>query len=106
MLAKHSYICGIVPNAPGFGAAVGATDVALGAKRIYQLNFFVGFIVSFGIYYILCRYVGTVPGMESKGWHEDLHYEPEDEQSEVGSPGIVRASSNDKDLGSDVTKMA
>jgi len=100
-----SYICGIIPNAPGFGAAVGASDVALGAKRIYQLNFFVGFIVSFGLYYILCRFVGTVPGMEYKGWHEDLHYEPEDD-SEFGSPEIVRTSSSDKDLGSDVTKMA
>lgn len=125
--AYVAYICGIIPNAPGmlrlisistgermltsvamigFGAAVGASDVALGAKRIYQLNFFVGFIVSFGLYYILCRFVGTVPGMATKGWHEDLHYEPEDDVSEVDSPGIVRASSSDKDLGSDVTKMA
>lgn len=93
-------------NLTGFGAAVGASDVALAAKRIYQLNFFVGFIVSFSIYYVLCRFVGTVPGMEMQGWHEDLHYEPEDEVSEIGSPGVIRASSSDKDLDSDMTKMA
>lgn len=44
--------------------------------------------------------------MERKGWHEDLYYEPEDVVSQISSPGIARADSNDKDLGSDMTKMA
>ena len=37
--AYVAYICGIIPNAPGFGGAVGAATVPIGATRVYQLNF-------------------------------------------------------------------
>jgi hypothetical protein len=46
--------CGILINVLGFAGAVG-TPVPIGATYIYRLNFFSGFIVSAGIYWILCK---------------------------------------------------
>ena len=34
--AYVAYVCGIIPNAPGFGGAVGAADVPIGATRVYN----------------------------------------------------------------------
>lgn len=68
-----AYICGIIPNMPGF---VGATDtgptVPIGATRVYILSFPVGFFISAIIYYVLSVYVspieyGVDPSVQGKG---------------------------------------
>lgn len=46
------YLCGILVNIVGFAGAVGV-DVPVGAKYIYDINYFSGFIVSGGIYWLL-----------------------------------------------------
>ena len=50
-----AYIAGIAINVVGFAGAVG-TPVPIGATYIYNLNFFCGFIVAAGVYYLLCRF--------------------------------------------------
>ncbi|EON69482.1 NCS1 family nucleobase:cation symporter-1 [Coniosporium apollinis CBS 100218] len=50
-----SYILGIVINVVGFVGAIGV-DVPIGATYIYNVNFFAGFIVASGSYYLLCRF--------------------------------------------------
>jgi NCS1 family nucleobase:cation symporter-1 len=52
--AYAAYIAGILINVVGFAGAIGR-KVPIGATRIYDLNFFAGFIVSGGMYWILCR---------------------------------------------------
>nr|POF18698.1 uracil permease [Quercus suber] len=54
-----AYIAGILINVVGFAGAVG-TPVPIGATYLYNLNFFCGFIVSSGVYYILCR-ISPIP---------------------------------------------
>jgi NCS1 family nucleobase:cation symporter-1 len=49
-----AYICGILINVVGFAGAIGR-DVPVGAQRIYDLNFFCGFIIAAGSYYGMCR---------------------------------------------------
>jgi NCS1 family nucleobase:cation symporter-1 len=64
-----AYLCGIMINVVGFAGAVG-TPVPIGATYIYRLNFFTGFIVSAGIYYLLCL-VKPVPAPSPTGsWLE------------------------------------
>lgn len=53
--AYTAYIAGILINVVGFAGAVGAT-VPIGATYVYNLNFFGGFIVSSGVYYVLCHF--------------------------------------------------
>ncbi|KAK2764339.1 hypothetical protein FQN54_009032 [Arachnomyces sp. PD_36] len=62
-----SYIAGILINIVGFVGAVGR-KVPIGATYIYNLNFFCGFIVSFGVYYGLTRLV-PIPAT-SEVWDE------------------------------------
>ncbi|KAF2681804.1 hypothetical protein K458DRAFT_309189 [Lentithecium fluviatile CBS 122367] len=50
-----AYIAGILINVVGFAGAIGK-EVPIGAKHIYDLNFFAGFIISSGVYYGLCRF--------------------------------------------------
>ncbi|BFZ55289.1 uracil permease [Savitreella phatthalungensis] len=57
--AYVAYILGIVINVVGFAGSVGA-DVPLAATHMYNLNFFLGLIVSGASYYILCR-ISPVP---------------------------------------------
>nr|POE47813.1 uracil permease [Quercus suber] len=54
-----AYIAGILINVVGFAGAVG-TPVPIGATYLYNLNFFCGFIVSSGVYYLLCR-ISPIP---------------------------------------------
>lgn len=74
--AYAAYISGILINVVGFAGAVG-NDVPIGATYIYNINFFTGFIVSSGMYYLLCRFF-PVPAV-SERWMEvgdeidDLH---------------------------------
>ncbi|CAG8379369.1 unnamed protein product [Penicillium salamii] len=67
-----AYLCGILINIVGFAGAVGV-DVPVGAKYIYQVNYFSGFIVAGGIYWLLA-YLVPVPGT-SDTWNE-IPYEP------------------------------
>ena len=50
-----AYICGILINIVGFIGAIGK-PVPQGATYIYNLNFFCGFLVASGSYWILCHY--------------------------------------------------
>jgi NCS1 family nucleobase:cation symporter-1 len=71
--AYAAYIAGIVINIVGFVGAVseptGGKPAPLGAQYLYNLNYFCGFIVSSGVYYILCRFVSMVPAV-SDTWLE------------------------------------
>ncbi|KAB8290764.1 hypothetical protein EYC80_008401 [Monilinia laxa] len=49
-----AYIAGILINIVGFVGAIGK-EVPAGATYIYRLNFFCGFIISGGTYWILCQ---------------------------------------------------
>lgn len=62
-----AYLCGILVNIVGFAGAVGV-DVPVGAKYIYQVNYFSGFIVSGAIYWLLAKMV-PLPGT-SDTWNE------------------------------------
>ncbi|CAF4598793.1 unnamed protein product [Rotaria sp. Silwood1] len=50
--AYIAYIAGILINVVGFAGAVGA-HVPSAVKKMYQLNFFLGIIISSGVYYVL-----------------------------------------------------
>ncbi|ANB15572.1 Fur4p [Sugiyamaella lignohabitans] len=65
--AYAAYICGVAINITGMVGAVGR-KVPIGATRVYELNFFGGFIVSAGTYYLFCR-LSPVPGCPEK-WDE------------------------------------
>lgn len=64
-----AYICGILINVVGFAGAVG-TPVPIGATYIYRLNFFSGFIVSAGVYWLLAK-ISPMPALSPTGkWLE------------------------------------
>lgn len=93
--AYTAYIAGILINIVGFVGAIG-TPVPMGAQYIYNLNFFCGFIVASGTYYLLSVYVSPVPA-RSDVWMElgeeiedpSLAYGPEsDEEVGVHKPGM------------------
>ncbi|KAF2189081.1 uracil permease-like protein [Zopfia rhizophila CBS 207.26] len=62
-----AYIAGILINVVGFAGAIGR-DVPIGAKHIYDLNFFAGFIVSSLVYWGLCK-IWPIPAT-SETWLE------------------------------------
>ena len=62
-----AYICGILINIVGFVGAIGK-PVPKGATYIYNLNFFCGFLVASGTYYLLCRF-SPIPACSEK-WME------------------------------------
>jgi NCS1 family nucleobase:cation symporter-1 len=62
-----AYIAGILINIVGFVGAIGK-PVPMGAKYIYNLNFFAGFAVAAGSYWILCR-IFPIPAC-SETWCE------------------------------------
>lgn len=62
-----AYICGILINIVGFVGAIGK-PVPAGAKYIYDLNFFAGFLVASGTYWILCK-LSPIPAC-SERWME------------------------------------
>ncbi|KAF2794801.1 uracil permease [Melanomma pulvis-pyrius CBS 109.77] len=67
MRGYTAYICGILINVVGFAGAIGK-PVPIGAKHIYDLNFFAGFIVSSLVYWSLCR-IFPIPAT-SETWLE------------------------------------
>ncbi|KAH9877746.1 hypothetical protein J1614_002963 [Plenodomus biglobosus] len=62
-----AYIAGILINVVGFAGAIGH-EVPVGAKRIYDLNFFAGFIVAAVVYKVLCI-ISPVPATSDR-WLE------------------------------------
>lgn len=83
--AYAAYIAGILINVVGFAGAIGRS-VPVGATYIYNLNFFCGFIVACGLYWLLCR-VSPIPACSDR-WLEvgdaidevQLAYEDESEE--------------------------
>ncbi|GAP82913.2 putative uracil permease [Rosellinia necatrix] len=53
--AYAGYVSGILINVVGFAGAVNGGNVPIGATYIYNVNFFAGFIVSAGVYWICCK---------------------------------------------------
>jgi len=66
--AYVAYIAGILINVVGFADAVGTPNIPVGARYIYNVNFFGGFIVSSAVYYLLSRFF-PVPACSDK-WLE------------------------------------
>lgn len=62
-----AYICGILINIVGFVGAIGK-PVPQGAKYIYNINFFAGFIVAGLTYWTLCK-ISPIPAC-SERWME------------------------------------
>jgi NCS1 family nucleobase:cation symporter-1 len=83
-----AYIFGTVINVVGFAGAVGFS-VPISATYIYNVNFFAGFIVGSGTYYLLCKFF-PIPACSEK-WMEvsdeirnlSVAYDPES-SSDVG----------------------
>ncbi|KAJ6007219.1 hypothetical protein N7522_005570 [Penicillium canescens] len=67
-----AYLCGILINIVGFAGAVGV-DVPVGAKYIYDINYFSGFIASGAVYWILAS-LFPIPATSDR-WNE-IPYEP------------------------------
>ncbi|KAI9055818.1 hypothetical protein LZ554_000758 [Drepanopeziza brunnea f. sp. 'monogermtubi'] len=101
-----AYLAGIAPNIAGFAGACGA-DVPIGAQYIYRFNYFVGFIVAGGVYWVLCL-LSPVPAT-SEVWME-AGYEVDDlivaygdfsaseEDEGMGVKGTIKKTSKRKDL--------
>ncbi len=62
-----AYLCGILINIVGFAGTVGV-HVPAGAVYIYNVNYFSGFIVSGGVYWLLTKMV-PIPAI-SDTWNE------------------------------------
>lgn len=62
-----AYIAGVAINVVGFAGAVGR-KVPIGAQRIYDLNFFTGFLVASITYWALCK-ISPIPAT-SDVWME------------------------------------
>ncbi|KLO11080.1 hypothetical protein SCHPADRAFT_877327 [Schizopora paradoxa] len=69
--AYAAYISGILINVVGFAGAIKATtggSVPIGAQDIYNVNFFAGFIIASGVYWLLCR-LWPIPAVSDR-WLE------------------------------------
>ncbi|KAJ4333527.1 uracil permease [Didymella glomerata] len=95
-----AYIAGIMINVVGFAGAIGR-DVPIGAKRIYDLNFFAGFLVASIVYWTLCK-ISPIPAT-SDTWCEvgdeildisvaysDSEPDKYDEEAAHGSKGVTK----------------
>jgi NCS1 family nucleobase:cation symporter-1 len=65
--AYVAYICGILINVVGFAGEIGR-EVPIGATYIYRINFFCGFGVAMGVYWLCCHFF-PIPAT-SKRWME------------------------------------
>jgi len=102
-----AYICGILINIVGFVGAIGK-PVPKGAKYIYNLNFFAGFVVASATYWVLCK-LSPIPAVSAM-WMEvgDEIENPsladgarfvEERDSGSGEDGWARGGKEDKELG-------
>ena len=66
--AYIAYIAGIIINVVGFAGAIGK-KVPIGATYVYNVNFFGGFIVASGTYYLLSKVLFPIPACSDK-WLE------------------------------------
>ena len=115
--AYTAYICGILINIVGFVGAIGV-DVPAAAKYIYNFNFFGGFLIAAGTYYLLC-WISPIPAC-SETWVEvrdetrnvsivdGVHgemYEDDDSSgervSQYGGKGDEEAVMRERKVGSD-----
>ncbi|KAI1076766.1 permease for cytosine/purines, uracil, thiamine, allantoin-domain-containing protein [Whalleya microplaca] len=100
--AYAAYISGILINVVGFAGAVNGGNVPIGATYIYNFNFFCGFIVSSGMYWILCK-LSPIPAC-SETWMEvgesidevTLAYNNGSSQQDLDEEAVLGAK-NDKD---------
>ncbi|KAJ2893845.1 Uracil permease [Zalerion maritima] len=86
-----AYIAGILINVVGFAGEIGV-EVPIGATYIYNLNFFCGFIVASGVYWLLCK-IWPIPATSDKwcevgGEIDDLHVAY---NAENGSEGYMES---------------
>ncbi|MCJ1272324.1 hypothetical protein MMC21_000110 [Puttea exsequens] len=81
-----AYICGILINIVGFVGAIGK-PVPKGAAYIYNLNFFAGFLVASGTYWLLVRF-SPIPAV-SERWMEV--------GDEVRNPSLAYGAAFDED---------
>lgn len=96
-----AYICGILINIVGFVGAIGR-PVPKGATYIYNLNFFCGFLVSSGSYWVLCHYFPI--SATSENWNEvgdriediSVAYNHEQSFDEESISGSERLEAEDK----------
>ncbi|KAL7266464.1 uracil permease [Rhizina undulata] len=104
--AYAAYIAGIAINVVGFAGAIGRT-VPVGARYIYNINFFAGFIVSGVVYWALNKFF-PVPAISEK-WMEVgeeitevrlAEVEDEDEDLERGDSTGKAGSKVDRKYGS------
>ncbi|KAL2257560.1 hypothetical protein VTK26DRAFT_9476 [Humicola hyalothermophila] len=101
--AYAAYIGGILVNVVGFAGAV-SVEVPIGATYIYNVNFFAGFAVSAGLYWLLCK-IWPIPAV-SDHWMEvgeeidDLRLAYRDDESASNDFEAVDGSgSGHKDAG-------
>jgi NCS1 family nucleobase:cation symporter-1 len=73
--AYVAYIAGIAINIVGFAGAVGA-HVSTAAHNMYTLNYYLGFIVSSFVYYVLCK-LSPVPASGGK-WPSEIADDDDD----------------------------
>ncbi|SCU82069.1 LADA_0C02806g1_1 [Lachancea dasiensis] len=104
--ALIAYLCGLVPNMPGFVGTVGDNIyVPMGAIKLYYLNYLIGFLVSFLIYCAL-TYFFPVPGapvtniLEKSEWMEsapDVDFFREERDAFLGDMqlGVVSSRINE-----------
>lgn len=106
--AYLAYVCGILINIVGFVGAVeeptkGRNTAPMGAQYIYNLNYFMGFIVAAIVYWGLCK-VSPVPAT-SEVWMEvgdqidDLHLVQTESGEERKLSDAERKEMNDKKSG-------
>jgi len=89
--AYAGYFAGILINIVGFVGAVNGGNVPIGATYIYNVNFFAGFIVSAGVYWLLAKFF-PVPACSDTwlevGEHvEEVRLAYDDDSSVAGSAG-------------------
>ncbi|KAI4211118.1 MAG: hypothetical protein LQ351_006126 [Letrouitia transgressa] len=90
-----AYICGILINIVGFVGAIGK-KVPKGATYLYNLNFFCGFIVASGTYYLLCRFFPVAA--TSYRWMEV--------GDEVRNPSVAYDAEEGQDIGDKVAEVS
>lgn len=93
-----AYICGILINIVGFVGAIGR-PVPKGATYLYNLNFFCGFFVAGGTYWLLCRYF-PIPATSDKWMEvgdedEDEDVYRDEEEASIDGSDPLRKEIND-----------